>query len=202
MPLEDGAVSATLVDPNGNPVSTVVDGSGNRRLRVEATVVSSTPVEAFFRQALENGGSPDQIVDGSGAPIVFTLPADATDDIVLTELRLVISAGGFNWDGTTFGNGGGALTNGVLIELDLGGTVTEIVNLQINEDLLLVPVRTDVVVDQIAATAVIALSVDFGSGITLTAASADEVRSTIRDDLTSGPRSLNFFEMVGFGSKQ
>jgi hypothetical protein len=201
MGLEDGQVAAQIVDANGDPVAVIPDASANKRLAVDAIVTSATPIEAFFRQALKNGGSPDQIVNGSVTPTVFTLPADVTNDIVLTELRLVISGSGFDWNGGTFGNGGGVLTNGVLIELDIGGVVTEITNLKINEDLLLVPVRTDVVVDQVSASGVVALSVDFGSGVTLTAGSADEIRSTVRDDLTTGPRALNFFQMVGFGSK-
>ena len=183
---------------SSDPAGVITDGSGNRRLQVQATVVNGVPAGDFFRGPLENGGSDNQVVNGSGTPVVFSVTADPTNDIVIAELRIVFSADGIDWDGNSFGKGS-ALSNGILIELVDGGVTKEIGNIQINEDWLLLPARTGVTIDQVSATGVLAISVDFGAGVTLDAGSGDLLRSTIRDNLTSGPRQINSLRMIAFG---
>jgi hypothetical protein len=198
MGLEQGD-TGIIDDDGGSPAGVITDASGDRRLQVEATITRPAASSAFFRGPLEDGGgSDDQVVNGSGTPVVFQLDADPTDDIELTELRIVFSADSFDWDGTSFGRGS-ALANGILIELDIGGVVTEIDNIVINEDWLILPARSGALVDQVSASAVLAISSEL-TGVVLEGGSSDLIRSTIRDNITLGSRGASSLRMVAFGS--
>jgi len=161
-----------------------------------------TNIAALYRQFLLNGASSNMIVDGSGTPVVFKVAAHATKDTTLFELRYVFGANSLFWGGTTFGAGGGALANGLLIETFISGIVTQLGNPTVNERFLQLPARNDVIVSQAGNRDLIAMSIDLAGGIVLAPASADEVRVTVRDDLTAAVRQINYLQFAVFGSQE
>jgi hypothetical protein len=135
-------------------------------------------------------------------PVEFTVDSDPVYDLLLTEVRLVFVALSFDFSGASFGSGGSELTNGVLIEVTSDGITTELGNLKVNEDVLLLPVRSDVILGQGGNEDVMALSIDLGGVVALRANTSDKVKVTIRDDLTVGSRQIAYFEFSAFGIKR
>ena len=184
-----------LIDQDGNPILSVLDGS-NLRLAVEAAIKpgssigitpAATPVTTAFNPYLrETGGSEEMAVDGDPTPVVFEVTADPDDDLVLQELRFVMIADAVEW--LHFGKGGGDLTNGILIEAQLDGAVasTELFNIRDNEDFFRMqsPVK-----DSSSGDAIIGASLGFAGEI-LGAGSTDFVRVTIRDDIGAVLRKI------------
>lgn len=168
-------------------------------------VVPASPApEDVFREDLLNGASPDMNVDGSGTPVVFKVDADPTDDIKLRELRLTISgAKVYRFDGATFGEGGSVLTNGILIEATInGGTTVMLANIVRNEGFFRLQ-STGVTPFYAAngANELIAVSLILG-GAQLNAGTADQIKITIRDNLTAGGATkTKHFRATLYGSK-
>jgi len=137
-------------------------------------------------------------VNGSSTPVVFSFDADATDDIQLLSLRFVIALGGsFDFDGDTFGEGGGALSNGVTIEVvanggDFNATVTTFYT---NEDFArLLDFQPFADID-----AVITASLPFGGNMVLEGGTSDKVTVTIRDNVALGSRGIDYFTATAYG---
>ena len=157
------------------------------------TAIGTGSVAAF----LENGGSSDLVVDGSGTPVKFSFGADATDDIQLTSLRFVVSVGGsFDFDGNSFAEGA-ALANGISIDLVAnGGNFDQnITTITINEDfarLLDFQPFSDI-------DAVITASLPFGGNVILEAGSSDEISVTINDNIALGARGVDYFTATLYG---
>ena len=167
-----------------------------------AVVPVAVPGAKLFRQFLKDaGGSDNMIVNGSVTPVPFFVNADPTDDIVLSEVRFVLTSISLDWGGVHFGKGGGTLPNGVLIEITSGGVLTTFGNVTLNEEILMLPVRNDVLLGQGGNRDVIALSIDLGGQLTLDGGSGDNVTVTIRDNLTTGARDINYFKFAAFGSQ-
>jgi hypothetical protein len=171
-----------------------------------ALAAGITPLSGvLFREFLTDDGTPtgndDLIVNGSITPVEFFIDPHPTKDIVLAELRLLMSAGAIEMDGDSFGKGGGALPNGVLIEYVDDGVITDLGNLTVNEEILMLPVRSDVLLNTASANDVLALSFDLAGVLSLHAAHpTDRIRVVVRDDLTTGARGLNYFKFAAFGS--
>jgi hypothetical protein len=84
-----------LFDDAGNPVAVVQDGSIYRlAVDVKGTVSVGAPADyvAQVIEFLKDGSSEDMVVDGDPTPVDFVLNADPTQDIVLTEVRLVMTS--------------------------------------------------------------------------------------------------------------
>lgn len=195
---------------------TVIDDvttATHKRLQVEADIkpgatiaVASSPgaPEDLFVTEAKNAGSPDMNVDGSGTPVVFNVPADATNDIQLREFRFIISGPKtMKMDGATFGEGAGLLTNGILIEaiVNNGITVT-LANIRRNEGFAKLTSSTGLnfLYSENGVATLIVSSVVFGGRTLLKAGTGDQLKITIRDDLTSGgARKVKFFQAVSFG---
>jgi hypothetical protein len=185
-PLEDGS-SGIEDDATG---ARVVDS----RLQVSAIVVPpGSEIGDLYREYLENGGSNNMVVDGSGAPVVFQITADPAYDIHIVTMRLVMSAGALDWGTDDFGAAAG-LANGVLIEAFIGGTAVTLGNLQINEDILQLPVA-DSILGQGGTNDVIAVTIGSEAQAVLGAGSADVIRATVRDDLTLVARAIKYLRI-------
>jgi len=156
-----------------------------------------------FNQNLENeavGSDFDMIKDGSAVPVVFSVSADPTDDIILSELRIVAVANDFLFDGATFGKGSGALANGLLVEGTVNdGQDIEPFNMLINEDLL--KFFTKVLNTEFSGINNIITASSNLSGARLVAGSGDKLKTTVRDNIADGSRDFKFLEMVMLGFK-
>jgi hypothetical protein len=65
----------------------------------------SASTTATISEYLEDaGGSHDMVVDGSVTPVKFYYSAHALEDVRLSSLRMVISAGSLTFNGVSFGN--------------------------------------------------------------------------------------------------
>lgn len=207
--------NVVLYDHLGNRIGVIddPDDAAVQRLQVEADIKPgaeiivrpATEVGDLFRQFLSDDGTPtgstNMVINGQATPTVFFVGADPTNDIVLAEVRLLLSAQALAFDNASFGKGGGALPNGCLIEIVDDAVTTEIGNLTLNEEILMLPVRNDVLLDRASSDGVLALSIDFGNQVVLTAGSGDLVRVTIRDNLTGGNQGLHYFKFSAFGTK-
>lgn len=188
---------AVLYDKDGNVITSIQDpvNQTERRLQVESrlapgTVISVDAVPAnpgnAVRDFLRNGGSRDMNVDGSGGDIAFTFDADSSKDIFLTEVRFIFNAQSINMKGEDFGSDL-PLTNGTKFEVTTNGTTTELANFKINEDFLALPSRSGInmIYDGPANDQIVA-SFYFGGAVCLKAGTGDNVKITVRDELTIG----------------
>lgn len=173
------------------------DLSSIKRLQVEAefkpgqvvTLASSAPANAtlIFSSALLNVGSPNMLVNGTlGSPIDFIVNSDPTQDIIISELRLVFSTNSFVYNGNSFGSRP-ALTNGILFDLIVNnGQAATLLTAKLNEDLLRFASSTglNVLTDRTQATQLLITSFIFGGNMRLKAGTSDRIRIRIRDNLT------------------
>jgi len=194
-----GRLEHVLYDGANHPIGVILDGA-IYRLQVEARIArpSSSAVVIDF---LKNGGSEDMVVDGDPTPVVFSFPADATDRIYLTRLRIVMSAASFSFDGTKFAKGS-ALTNGVLLEAVIDdGISVSLANVQINEDFARL---TDFTTEFNAVLGDLLVSdLEFSANEYLEAGSSDLVKITIRDDFTNaGLYGVNYLTATLYGYKE
>lgn len=193
------------IDADGNPILSVQDGD-YYRLAVEASIkpgssigispAVSVTATAFSEYLEESGGSPDLNVDGSVTPVVFDVTADPVYDIVLREMRIVMTSGSITWG--AFGKGGGALTNGVLFEarLDEAASPVTLTNLTVNEEFLLLQFPDT---ELGGLRHVVLASYGFAEE-KIVAGSSDFVRVTVRDELDSAVRDISFFRAKLYGS--
>lgn len=165
-----------------------------------ATTTGASAGEGAVAERLLNGSSYDMVVNGSGTPVTFQFDALPVDDVVLNSLRLVFSAGFFDFTGNAFGKGGGALSNGVTASIvsNNGAFSGQLAELMVNEDFLRL---LDFSVSQAGSTDVMAASVPFTGNIRLVGGSSDYVRVTINDNLTPGSRGITHFTATVYGTE-
>jgi hypothetical protein len=146
---------------------------------------------------VENGGSEDLIVNGSGTPVSFTVDADPTNDIILNSLRIVLSAQTIDFDGGSFGKGS-SLTTGVEVKItaDNGVFTATLLTLQLNEDFFRL---LDVTTSAPPAGAILAASLAFSGDVRLVAGTGDKVEVVVNDNLTVGSLGLNYFTGTVYG---
>lgn len=172
-----GRLKTTLYTPDGDAVAF---GS-----------VPSNPT-SIRNEFVKNGAVESLLVNGSGTPQVFTYLADATYDISLQELKFVAVANAITFGSSAFIGGAGPLTNGLLVEIIAGGNTGTIYNLTQNEGFVnfASPGGFAWVVsskDMMSSTYTI------GGGLKLTHGSADAIRVTVRDNLSSAGVYLKCF---------
>jgi hypothetical protein len=167
------------------------------------SVISVTPPVSsssnIFMQRVENGGSDDLSIDGSSVPVEFVVNADASDDIILYEVRFVMVVNSLSIDGTSFGSIS-ALTNGVLLTVKSNSIETNIANLQINEDFLSLYSPGGTYLEYAAENDFIVSGMYFGGNTKLYAGSSDFVKITVRDDLSSAAK-FKYFTCTVHGKK-
>jgi hypothetical protein len=198
-------------DQNGNPIGVIQDDA-IYRLQVEADIAPGAKVEVVFPSVPSNPSnllhqhlvnplddSPNMLVDGSGTAVEFRLSADPTVDFVLSELRTVMSADNIDFKGSNFGPLNMALANGLLVEISIGGTVTELDNLKINEDFLAFHSPAGVFYQNTGPFDSFAAGLSFGGAVVLAAGSSDYLRMVVRDDLTNN--KFKYFQATVWGSR-
>lgn len=152
------------------------------------------------REFCRNGGSREMNVDGSVTPVPFDFLADATDDIAVTEVRLVMVASAINMKGEDFG-ANIPLTNGMKLEATVNGSTAEFANFLVNEDFLAAPGDVRTIYDGPANDQVLA-SFNFGGALILKGGTSDRIRVAVRDDLTeASAHVIKVLWCVVFGRK-
>jgi len=164
--------------------------SGRGRLEATLLTQAGDPVsfpsvsESIKNDFVLNAGSSDLRVDGSITPVIFEYLADATHDLALQEIRFTIAANSITFGTDYFGSKSGPLTNGMLVEVVVESGTVVLYNLIQNESFVNFssPGGFEWVVsskDMMTSCSVI------GGGLVLRSGSADKVRVTVRDDLSS-----------------
>jgi hypothetical protein len=92
----------------------VIRENDQNKLVVKATNAPQSLGDLFFLFA-ENGGSNSMSVNGSVTQVIFEVPADATQDLIVSSLIFEAFAGGIKID--KFLSLNSELTNGILIEV-------------------------------------------------------------------------------------
>lgn len=202
---------ATLThDKDGSGITSVADTTiaTQQRLQVEAELKAGTSVQIgnfpggnivnVIRGFVENGGSKDMNINPGGSPDEFTYDADSSDDVVIDELRLVLTFDEIKFESS--GNFGpeSKLSNGILVEVTSDGNTVELANIKQNEEFLLFP-SPSILLELSGADDVIVVS--FPLGITLKAGTGDNVKVTIRDNISNSNKKLRFFQGAVTGKK-
>lgn len=165
-----GRLKATIYTPDGDPIAF---GS-----------VPPSPEEIYNKFCL-NAGSESLLVNGATTPVVFTYPSHADHDISLQEIKFVLSANGITFGTNYFGGIAGPLTNGLLVEITAGdGFTGTVYNLKQNESFVnfASPGGFEWVV---SSKDLMASTYNIGGGFKLKAGTGDNVKVTVRDNLTS-----------------
>ncbi len=161
---------------------------GRERLAVSSleALPSDQPVK-YFTSFLENGGSSDMAVDGSGGDIVFQ-KVFGPDEVAFME-KLVIEIRDSGGSGLGDFGSGPALTNGLLLEVQIGGVIEISLNIKNNSQLI---TAADVLfeISQFQGSPLIVYDFVFRKPIALNQNDdGDFVRATVRDNL-SGIQAL------------
>ena len=186
----------------------ITDGLGTGR------TVSVTPANALLVQVLpatsigirdallsryrllsefftDGGGSSNQVVNGAGTPVEFSIRAEPGLTKWITGFRVVIEGNNFELATADFRRYGfildPGLPNGIQIEADQGGVITSIANepVRITGDYLNYANGFTNFINAITAQAdYLQFVFRFEQPIVLTAASTDRVIIRIRDNLT------------------
>ena len=164
-----GRLKSTLYTPDGDPIAF---GS-----------VAPNP-ESIKNDFVRYSTSPSLLVDGSVTPVEFAYNADATHDISIQEIGFVVASNSIAFGNGNFGAIGGPLSTGLLVQITAGGNTGTISNLTRNECFVhfASPGGFQWVVsskDMLASNYLI------GGGLKLKAGTADNVKITVRDDISS-----------------
>ena len=190
----DPTQNVTIWDnAKGTNVTITTDGS-HERLDVSVFDVTNPRKGNFINQALENGGSDEINVDGSGTPVSFTATPAANKNLIVYRLILVMEDASMSW--VKFG-GLSSLTNGVLIKVTEDGVERNIVTDPIKSNRDYVWNAYDVEIDN-ATTAVLRMRWTFqkaGTVLTLKDAFSDNLKIVIQDNLTG----ISYFKATAQG---
>lgn len=169
------------LDPSDNAKFFELDANG--RIRVAATTEPTDLSKRVFAALEDSGGATNMYVDGSGTAVEYTFDADASDDIYITQVRIVINAADIQFKE---GSGSGtfqkinALTNGLKLEIRTSSTTYELVNFKRDEEFL--AFGGNDIIDQTDTSDLLTATYD-SEGVLLGAGSGDFVKVTVRDDL-------------------
>jgi len=165
-----GRLKTTLYTPDGDPVA----------------FGSVPPNPASIKNDFVKDGTSNSslLVNGSSTPVIFTYDADSTYDISLQELKFVMASNSITFGSNYFGATSGPLPNGLLVEVISNGNTGTVYNLTQNECFvhLASPGGYQWVVsskDMMSSAWLI------GGGLKLIHGTADKIRVTVRDNLSS-----------------
>jgi len=198
VPANTRSLLTTAIDGDGyaQRINAVADGSSYRLMvDTKAVLVSTASIIDFVK----NGGSEDMLVNGSVTPVTFSFDADPTNDIVLTNFVLCMSALSVDLDGSSWG-AGTDLANGILVQATVNNGVSINIGLfQRNEDfrrLLDTDIAQGGITDNIVGV------ISFGGRMILKAGTADKVEVIIQDNLTLPARNLDYLTATVYGLKE
>ena len=178
-----GRLKATLYSEVGEPIS----------FGTSAAPLPSNIKNDYVRTS---GGSESMLVNGSVTNVVFTYAADATYDIALQELVFIAVANAIPFGAGDFGAVSGPLTNGLLVQVTANGNTGTVWNLRRNEDFLgfSSPGGHSWVV---SSKDVLTSNWTIGGNLKLVHASSDNVKVTVRDNLSS---AASYLVMIAKGN--
>jgi hypothetical protein len=132
----DSPVAVLADGATGALITSVADGSANRRLHVDAKLFRPSGASLINRYLL-NGSSANMMVLGSAAsPVKFTYSPPANTTATVTNINLVLTAGNINFSGSSRFLNGGALPNGLLAAVTIAGVTSTMALLKTNEDFI------------------------------------------------------------------
>lgn len=172
-----GRLKATLYTPDGNPIA--------------FGAVPPSPEEIHNNFVL-NSGSDSLLVNGATTPVVFTYPAHSTDDISLQEIKFVMAANGITFGTNYFGGIAGPLANGLLVEITAGGNTGTVYNLKQNESFQFFA-SAGGFEWVVSSKDLLAATYNIGGGFKLRAGTGDNVKVTVRDNLSSAATYFKCF---------
>jgi hypothetical protein len=162
-------------------------------LGVSGTVsVLPQPIGKRYYEVFQNGGSGDMRVNGSGTPLVFTIPILTDEIIFINQIRFFGGGNGIKF-GQFLSKSGGDLTNGILVEIKSEDEVFQfepILNTEDFKNLFSFPLANSFSVDVQAGSdqfiAIFNPDVPFALQPTGTYPVDDYIKITIRDNISSG----------------
>ena len=164
-------------------------------------IIGSSSFSKVVLQLTDDGtqtGSPDLVVNG-GTPQKFSVASPSTNDIFVDRLRFVFSlSNSFTFDGSTFGNGGGVLDNGILVSFisDAGTSSKDAFTIKCNEEFLKLDDNTLLSTN---GGSVLSCTLPLEGSVVLRAGTSDELAVTIRDNLTLNSRRIEHLSATLFG---
>jgi len=164
-----------------NFIPVEADPGGN--LKVSSNTAPPNP-QSINNDYVKNVTNNSLLVDGSVTPVVFTFNAHATLNASVQEVVFVIAANSVTFGTNYFGSKSGPLTNGLKIEVTSDGQTGTVALLKQNEDFVhfsspggfqWVVSSKDMMSSQWLA----------GGGFLLYGGTADNIKVTVQDDLSS-----------------
>lgn len=205
--MSDSAASVIYDETSEQPIGVILDGTVYR-LQVETTIAPGQSVNIggavpddvsqIFREYCEDGGSEDLRVDGSSTPVDFEVNADPSDDILINEIRFLLTVNNFKERGDKFGNGN-ALSNGILLQIRSNSIDRDLATIKISEHFREFFSPAGTTVDRTSSNDVVSAGLYLGGAIRLMGGSGDYVRVRIRDDLSGG--DYKYFTCTVHGTK-
>lgn len=179
----------------------VVSEKGFKKLFVKATSAPQILGNLAFLYAT-NAGSNNLNVNGSVTPVAFTIPADATQDLVISALTFECFAGNIRTD--RFLDLNSELTNGILVEVKSENTIFTFLSIKRTGELDSLFSVGDAGVFRIdASSSGTYVSAKFGPSSPFiikkqgTYGTDDYIKVTIRDNLSS----ISRVRFIAFGAK-
>lgn len=213
-----GSMSSSIIDAETGVTAKVIEGT--RRLKVDAQITTGSititsgsftatpsPFTVQFGTFLENTGSADLLVDGSGTPVSFRIdaPSNGQTNITIRELRFIMTAQQLKFNGSAFASQP-ELTNGIEFNIKVNnGTTASFATLKKNEDFLRVagPPGQNLWLEYGGPNDVMTAVHVFDAKMQLVTGSTDFVEVKIRDDL-SQPTSckIKYFTATLYGLRE
>ena len=165
-------------------------------VRVEAKELSD-----IFVEEAKNGGSPNMLVNGSGTPVDFIIPASATTDLFIEDLIFDARGNGIKFNQFFSKSGSGGLSVGVQVTIQSDGVSTSFPVLKATEDFKNkwaalsgtgATFRIDVQAGSDECLAILAFPNPFIMRVAGTFTTDDFIRVRINDNITSGVSRFNF----------
>lgn len=175
----EGAVFVT--GTNGLIADIVSAGGQNRMAVTSQPALPSESTTKYASPKFLNVASSDMTVDGSGTPVDFIVAPSAGEIFFVEYIRINLRD-----DGSAkldeFGSSP-ALTNGLRIRIQSGGTLTNDFLVKTNEDII--DSSDDIVVlDQFQGAPLNMYTIRFTKNMTLVGDNSDFLKVTVQDDLT------------------
>lgn len=175
------AVNALISNPAANPANVNVTGGSVASVPSCGIGTLLNTVRVPLRTS--GGSASMDAANGSvNTPVTFFYAADATKAVTVYQLDIFASSTAITFNGNTFLNRTslGALTNGILLQSQIGGVTTTHATIRLNEDFLSQLNNTNFSA-YIASTTVLLASHVFNQP--LTPGSTDRIQLLVRDNL-------------------
>ena len=161
----------------------VVSSGSQNRLAVTSQVASpGDSLVKYKTTKLLDGAVSEMTVDGSGTPVDYEILPGAGESFFAEYVRINLRDDG-SLKLNDFGSGP-ALTNGLRVRMQSGGTLISDYVIKTNEELI--DASEDIqTIEQFQGAPLLLFTIRFKNNITLVGDSSDFIRVTVQDDLTN-----------------